>query len=489
VLSPGTHLLVVNLYRELGSYRAVAAVIGCDHKTVKARVEREERSGVATVRRAKLTDDYAAMIEAKLAATAGRITAKVLLRTLRVAGYAGSARTLRRAVAEHKREWRRRTQRVYRPWHSAPGDVLVVDWGHVGTIQTAAGPRPLSVFCAVLGWSRVRYVRFTTSQRFAALTSCLADCFEELDGVPARVMFDNPKTVTVQLVASLSVFNPDLVRFAAHYPFSPVTAAAADPESKGKVEALVKYVKANVPTEGFVSLDAANRWARTWCEEANALVHGETCAVPRERFAVEQPLLRAVRERPAAATGEQRRVDKCSTVRVASARYSVPSRLVGEWVTVSVEGEEVRVHHDGAEVALHRLQPPGGASIDDDHYPTPPPTGLRALRPVTATERTFVALGPSAEAFLRAAAAAGASRLPRLLDDVLQLVRSHGEAAVVRALERAVLFGRFSADDLRSILAAGAAVPPPRATPAPLLELHGTPAVPTRSLEAYAWPA
>ena len=29
-------LAVVNLYEELGSYRAVAAMVGCDHKTVKA---------------------------------------------------------------------------------------------------------------------------------------------------------------------------------------------------------------------------------------------------------------------------------------------------------------------------------------------------------------------------------------------------------------------------------------------------------------------
>jgi len=78
-------------------------------------------------------------------------------------------------------------------------------------------------------------------------------------------------------------------------------------------------------------------------------------------------------------------------------------------VEVSVDGNVVRVFADGAEVALHVLQAPGGASIDDRHYPTPPPTGVRALRPVTATEREFLALGPVAEAYLRTAAAAGAS--------------------------------------------------------------------------------
>ena len=32
---------VVNLYEDLGSYRAVAALVSCDHKTVKAWLDRE----------------------------------------------------------------------------------------------------------------------------------------------------------------------------------------------------------------------------------------------------------------------------------------------------------------------------------------------------------------------------------------------------------------------------------------------------------------
>jgi transposase len=488
VLSPRRHLLVINLYEELGSFRAVADVVGCDHKTVKAHVLRARVDEKSAARRPRLADEFTEMIHAKLEATKGHITAKALMRTLLAAGYTGSARTLRRAVAEAKAELRLRTRRVYRPWNSPPGDVLIVDWGHVGSVQTAAGVRPLSAFCGVLGWSRYRFLRFTTSQRFAALAGGLATCFEHLGGVPTRVMFDNPKTVTMLFVAGQSVFNPDLVRLASHYPFTPITAAAADPESKGKVEAVVRYVKSDcVPAEGFASLDAANRWAEQWCAEANSAVHPETCAVPTERLDAERPLLRALRERPAVATGEQRRVDKCATVRMASARYSAPAHLVGQWVDVSVDGDLVRISNQGAEVALHALQAPGGASIDDRHYPTPPPTGMRALRPVTATEREFLALGPVAEAYLRAAAAAGATRLPRLLDDVLVLVRSHGTETVIAALQRAVVFSRFANDDLRSILAAGVAVPPAHAQPAGILRLPHAPAVPVRALEAYAW--
>lgn len=489
MLSLRKHLLVVNLYAELGSYRAVAEVVGCDHKTVKAHLRRDAEG--QPVRRASVADPYREVIQAKLEACAGRITAKALLRSVRAAGYTGSARTLRRAVAEERARWRAsQRHRVYRPWSSAPGDVLVVDWGHVGKVATAAGPRPLSVFCAVLGWSRYRFVVFTTSQKFPALAGALAACFEHLGGVPARVLFDNAKTVTTGFVAGQSVLNLDLVRLAAHYPFTPVTAAAADPETKGKVEALVRYVKSDcVPVEGFASVDAANRWALAWMEEANRAVHPETAAIPMERLEEERVLLRPLRERPAVASGERRRVDKCATVRVASARYSVPAQLVGQWVEVQVAGDVVRVHHEGAEVALHQLQAPGGSSIDNAHYPTPPPTGLRPLRPVTKTEREFLELDPVAEEYLRAAAAAGATRLPRRLDDVLDLVRSHGHDAVVAAMQRAVVFGRFGTEDLRSILAAGVAIPPRRRGAGHVLEVAGAPAVPTRSLEAYAWPA
>jgi transposase len=43
--------------------------------------------------------------------------------------------------------------------------------------------------------------------------------------VPARILFDNPKTVTLSDVAGAAVLNPELVRLAAHYRFRPQTAA------------------------------------------------------------------------------------------------------------------------------------------------------------------------------------------------------------------------------------------------------------------------
>ncbi len=70
----------------------------------------------------------------------GRISAKRLLPAARAAGYEGSARNFRRAVAAAKADWRRR-RRSYRPWLPEPGQHLVIDWGQEGRLH---------MFCAVL---------------------------------------------------------------------------------------------------------------------------------------------------------------------------------------------------------------------------------------------------------------------------------------------------------------------------------------------------
>ena len=127
---------------------------------------------------------------------------------------------------------------------------------------------------------------------------------------------------------------------------------------------------------------------------------------------------------------------------------------------------------------------PGEASIHDDHYGGPRPAPRRAVRPKTAAEKAFCALGPTAEAFITGAAAAGNTRLGPELAELNTLAAAHGQQAFLDALARAVAFGRWRAADVRSILAAGTGTPQPTtAGDALVLEL---PRVPTRPLSDYA---
>ena len=257
------------------------------------------------------------------------------------------------------------------------------------------------------------------------------------------------------------------------------------------VKAWLERTGREVSVAGVVrrrATDPFRHLIRERVEMTEGRVREETRVAPAERLEEERPLLRCLVERPPVATGESRKVDHLSTVRLGSARYSVPSRLRGEVVQVLVDGEEVRVFHRGCEVALHHLQPPGGASIEDDHYPTPAPTGVRPLRPRT---RPKSASWNSAN---RPSATCERPRLPARRGcssswSVCSRERSHGREAVRAALSRAVEFGRFGHQDVGAILLAGGAAPPAHLERAQPLVLSGLPEVPKRGLESYRWSA
>ncbi len=241
--------------------------------------------------------------------------------------------------------------------------------------------------------------------------------------------------------------------------------------------------------ELFADAAAANAAAAPWCVEVNAAVHSEICAVPVERLVIERELLAPLPSlRASIGPTVTRKVDRLSCVRFGSARYSVPVRLIGQQVRLHVETDRtlsiMAGPGEGELVAEHLLLAPGEASVHDDHYGGPRPAPRRAVRPKTAAEKEFCALGPIAEAFITGAAAAGNTRLGPELAELNTLAAAHGSEVFTDALSRAVAFGRWRAADVRSILAAGVGTPQP--TPAGDALVLELPLVPTRPLSDYA---
>ena len=288
----------------------------------------------------------------------------------------------------------------------------------------------------------------------------------------------------------------DYVRFASHYGFAPDFCHAGDPQSKGIVEHLCGYAQSDlvVPllTEAAVSgepvsVPAANAAAAAWCAEVNAAVHSEICAVPDERLASRAGVLAPLPSLRCeiGAASVMRKVDRLSCVRYGSARYSVPTRLIGATVGVVVDHGALLVVEPatGAIVAEHELVAPGETSILDAHYDGPRrcPAAGRARKRLwsNSSARSATTRRRSWSAPPRSATPGWAQEL----DILLALGAAHGEAALVAALRRAVAFKRFRAADVRSILAAGTGTPQPRpAGDALVLDL---PTAPTRSLDAY----
>ena len=92
--------------------------------------------------------------------------AKRLLPVAVASGYQGSARNFRRPVAEARSAWRSKNHRA--TWWSSTG----------------GRSDPLFVFCAVVAWSRYRFVNLTDNLGAEATMEALAECFERIGGVP-----------------------------------------------------------------------------------------------------------------------------------------------------------------------------------------------------------------------------------------------------------------------------------------------------------------
>jgi transposase len=117
----------------------------------------------------------------------------------------------------------------------SPGAYLVIDWA-----QAAPG---LFLFCAVLAFSRWRFVAFATDQKASTTLALIAEAFGAIGGVPARVLADRVACLKGGVVANVVIPTAEYVRLAGHYGFAPDFCHADDPQSKGVVENLCGYAQ------------------------------------------------------------------------------------------------------------------------------------------------------------------------------------------------------------------------------------------------------
>jgi transposase len=445
-----------------GTLRGAAALAGCDHKTVARLVRAREaaRGGLpVSVRPRPAVDAFVEKIEEWVDRSRGRIRADVAHQRLVAMGYMGSERTTRRVVADAKRRWRVEHGRRTRPWVTEPGLWMQWDYGDGPRV----GGRSTVLFCAWLAWSRFRVVLPLWDRTMASVVMGLDRALRCFGDAPTYALTDNERTVSVDHVCGIAVRNPQIVAVARHYGLTIATCVPADPQSKGGSEATVRIARADlVPTdhnlradyEDFAELERA---CEAFCERVNAREHRVTRRAPAVMLAEERARLHPL---PAVAHtvcfGQTRRVGRQSTISVGGAIYSVPSGLVDERVWARVDGDElVVVHADGPrEVARHELTTPGRPSIRDEHYP-PRPAGALERKPRArgAEEQAFLQIGPSAERWLIAAAAAGTSRLRRKIAEAVDLAKLHGPGDVDEVLAVAATAGRFGDGDLAAILA------------------------------------
>ena len=172
---------------------------------------------------------------------------------------------------------------------------------------------------------------------------------------------DNPRALVVRHDAvSRSVqFNDKLIAFAKHWGFRPRACAPYRARTKGKTENGVGYVKKNaVAGHSFASWEAFEAHLAGWEREvANVRIHGTTGEAPIARFARDEAhRLKALSGQPSFGSLREltRVVGHDCAVEIDTNSYSVPWRLIGERVAVTIAAGEVRIRHGLHQVAIHK---------------------------------------------------------------------------------------------------------------------------------------
>lgn len=352
--------LMIQAKRQNGLYiKDIAAELGVHARTVRRALK---RSGAPMgkrprARRSKL-DPYKATVDRLLAENVWN--AVVILRAIEAEGYAGEISIVRDYI---------RPKRVLRPrratvrFETAPGVQLQSDWGEI--VTRIGGARCKVHFIVnTLGYSRRFHFWATDSEDAEHTYEGLIRSFEYFGGVTDEALVDNQKAAVItHRVGEAVRFNERFIDLAGHYGFRPRACRPYRARTKGKDERMVGYVKQHffVRYREFESWAHLNRLAEEWlATEADRRVHGTVREVVAERFARETPHLKPLPARRFdTAYRERRFVSWDGYVAVRGNRYSAPTELCGQAVTVRIDLEGFLAVYDaaGEVVAEHRLQP------------------------------------------------------------------------------------------------------------------------------------
>ena len=337
--------------------RRIAAEFGCSRNTVKRYVELGGWAPLAMVSRPRTLDGLENWLAERFRRHRGNADV-VRQELLAEHGISISLRTVERAVAHLRRELAAEARATVR-FETPPGRQMQIDFGGMNVVIGSQAIR-VFLFVATLGYSRRIFVQAFRHERQTAWLDGIEGAFRHFGGLPAEILLDNARALVAHHDAQTRevVFSERLHTFARYWGVRPRACAPYRARTKGKDERGVGYVKRNaIAGRSFASWAALEAHLAWWMREvADWRIHGTTGEPPITRFERDEVIaLRPIDGRPPFRQVRDlfRQVHSDCAVEIDTNAYSVPWRLIGKRVQVTVAGGWVRLFHAGDEVAAH----------------------------------------------------------------------------------------------------------------------------------------
>ena len=289
-----------------------------------------------------------------------------------------SRRSLRRYVHALKEQVCVKQPRYYQPVvDMVPGHQCQVDMGELRDVRIGGTVRTVYFAVFVLSYSRLMYVVASLSPVDTDAFIRMHDAaFRYCGGCPRECVYDQTKRVVIEEEFRELTLNSRFAEYATRSGFGIRVCEGYDPESKGKVEAGVKYVKRDgFYGEEFRTAEDMHGYLAAWLDEvANDRIHGMTAEQPRTRFDREEAnamqTYNASIGQPTGHDAVTRQADRTGLISWQGNRYSVPMNWQRQTVWVrETDGHIAVLDATRQEIARHELLAgKGGLRRNSDHY-------------------------------------------------------------------------------------------------------------------------
>ena len=242
-------------------------------------------------------------------------------------------------------------------------------------------------FTIVLSRSRFKYVWFL-DQYFTSELAIEAHekAFAFFGGIPDEIVYDQDKVFIVSENKGDLILTDRFKAYTRERPFKLHFCRRSDPESKGKVENVVKYTKQNfLYNRPFRDLETLNQEALGWLgRTANLMVHGSTKKEPYAEWNIEKPFLIPCMEyAPPPQKQKTCTVRKDNTISWKSNLYSLPLGTYkgrGSMVTIRLaEGYIIISDLQSQEICRHLIAAGKGLKIKNNDHARDKSTAINEL--------------------------------------------------------------------------------------------------------------
>jgi transposase len=365
-------------------------------------------------------------------------------------GFPGGERTVRREVSI----LREKIPDSHVPQTYQPADGATFDFGEAQVVMDGQ-ERKVHLACMRLDYSSKFFVCALPTERREGLFESHIDAFQYLEGVPARIRYDNMKQAVEKILGGRNRHEQSLwVAFRSHFLFEADYCAPGKGQEKGGVENLVGYVRRNflVPMPVVKDFGKLNAYLLGCCEK-DATERKRWGKTVHDLWLEEKERLRPLPEKmPEACVPATAKVNRRQMVRFSNNWYSVPPQYVGKTVTVKAFVFQVIIALSEKVIAVHARSYERDQEMLDPHHYLPvllrKPGAFERATPIVTWP-----LPPAYDTYRR--------RLKERHEDsrgikeyirVLMLLKDHPVEDVSAAVEKALSYGIYSYDGVMNLL-------------------------------------